>query len=276
MKQYYEENRQDKKMVRLAKEYNTTINPATIAARSIAHQFGLNRATAAKIRSLLVGCPNLAGEMPKNISLILTEMTNQGYSIEEAKEFIGRYSDILAQSNLGLKTKIERLQSAGLDGYVFASAQNLLHKKVAINEKALAVISEALKAHGASDDEVKNYFASHTTMLGQNSIDLRRVFAVLHCNNLLRDALFSKTSNILSLKADPAFINGLIESAKENNMDPNIDNLTEYYKSLDTKQQAYLREAYPFGLREKMIAEVVYNNYVGETKAPALTRTRES
>lgn len=274
MKQYYDENKQDKKMVRLAQERNVTISPATTAARAIAKQFGLNRGTAVRIRGILNNRPNLVGEIKENISLIFAEMEEQGYQIEASKEFIRRYSDVLAQCNLGLTTKIEKLKSCGLERFAFASAQNLLYRNVEINEKALAVISEAVKAEGLTDEEIPSYFAAHTEMLGQNSIELRRVFAVLHRHNLLSDALFND-SRLLGLKADPSLINALIQSAKESKMLPTAQNLTEYYRSLDMKQKEVLRATYPFELREKMVVDYFYNDFVGETKAPVFARTRE-
>ena len=90
MKQYYEENRQDKRVTRIIQERNVTVSPATTAARAIAKQFGLNRGTAVRIRGILNNRPNLVGEIKENISLEYStkEFENNKNNLEELKNKI--------------------------------------------------------------------------------------------------------------------------------------------------------------------------------------------
>jgi len=265
MKQYYEQNRQDRKLMYMVSDYNAKVGPAQRKAKQIADAFELDGITEKRIKNILGNYPGLALEIPKNIESVMESMISYGYDVADVKDLIRSHIDILTQSNLGLTTKLQSLRNCSLEERALIKSQNLLYRSAVINEKAIAVINECLEAYGLNEDEICNYFSSHVNMLGQNSIELRRTFAILHHHNLLEKALF-EDSRILSVKSDASLMYAMIESIHNSDMPVNPANLYTYYKATSANGKDSLKRAYPFGLKQKMVVDYFYNNFTSQDK----------
>ena len=274
MKTYSELNRQDRKVTKMVADYNVKVAPAKSGAKQIANEFELDGATERRIKSILEYSPNLRREISKNIETIMETMLSYDYDLADAKDFIRKHSDVLAQSNLGLTTKLQALKDCGLEERALTRTQNLLYKSTKINPRALAVIDECLEAYNFNEDEVCDYFASHTEMLGQNSIELRRTFAILHRHNLLENALF-EDSRVLGVNADSGFMFAMLKALGDKS-DVLVNNETLYlaYKETSAVEKEALKKAYPFSVKEKMVVDYFYNDFVKQGDKPQVRERR--
>lgn len=246
---------------------NNTFLPAKVKANELVKKFGFPLAMENKIEAILLNNPNLASELEKNIKLFIGKMSEYGYSIEESKKVLASqgYITILEQSNLGLTRRLELLERNNLEEKALTLFPNLIYGSTRINEKALPVISECLKAHGLTSDEVDRYYAMHTDMLKQNSVELRRTFALLHRRNLLASALFDD-NKLLSTKADSSLMYAMIESADEAGMNVTIGNLYDYSKSLNREEKDALKSSYEFTIKQKIYVDYFYNDFVKSSR----------
>lgn len=263
--EYYEHRKYNRKLKGVVSYKNNTFLPAQVKANELAKKFGFPLTMEHRMKTLLMNDPRLSAELEKNIKLVISRMSEYGYTNEEAKAFLTRYCDVLSQSNLGLTRRLELLERNNLEEKALTLFPNLIYSSTRINEKALPVISECLKAHGLTSDEVDRYYAMHTDMLKQNSVELRRTFAILHRRNLLTSALF-ENNKLLSTKVDSSLMHAMIESIDEAGMSLTVDNLYDYSKSLNQEEKDALKSSYEFTVKQKLYADYFYNDFVKSSR----------